>query len=206
MGSKPVVISPLASALLNSPHIVAIVETFRETLADIEPSHIMPYMVDLCDEAVLPYLAEQFDVLGNKGWNLATTTDSKRQLIKNAIYLHSIKGTVYSMELAFASLGYKVITIIEGRLNATYNGTYVFDGTILYGSASNWAVFSIIVDIGLNGISFPKILAMKDMINIYKPARCTLEILGTTQSLNEQINQVNDFTANINPAIIITQH
>lgn len=42
----------------------------------------------------LPYLAEQFDVTGLEGWDLVDTEEERRDLIRNAIPLHKLKGTL----------------------------------------------------------------------------------------------------------------
>lgn len=179
--------TPLASSLHKYQHIVDLVETTRQYLADVEPKLCMPYMVDVCDAALLPILAKQFDVLGRKGYDLAITELDKRELIKNAIYLHSIKGTPYAIRVALASLGYNVIEIIESEGENLYNGEYIHDGTIYYSSDGNWAYFSVIIDMQLNGISGEKSAAIKEMIDIYKAKRCVLRRVEYRQSITETV-------------------
>lgn len=179
--------TPLASSLHMHQHIVDLVETTRQYLADVEPKLCMPYMVDICDASLLPILAKQFDVLGRKGYDLAITELDKRELVKNAIYLHSIKGTPYSIRLALESLGYNIIQIIEGEGAELYDGERVHNGLIYYSSGGNWAYFSVIVDIQLNGISSSVIAYIKEMIDIYKAKRCVLRSVSYQQSLTEKV-------------------
>ena len=55
---------------------------------------------------VLPWMAWERSVdVWNKNW----TEAQKRQVIKTALYNHSIKGTVKSLEIALNSLGFPVI-------------------------------------------------------------------------------------------------
>lgn len=55
---------------------------------------------------VLPWLAWERSVdIWDKDW----TDNQKRQVIKNSLYNHSIKGTVASLEVALGSLGFPVI-------------------------------------------------------------------------------------------------
>lgn len=58
--------------------------------------------IDQLDEPILDLLAWQFHV---EGYELATTIDQKRALIKNSIELHKYKGTRYAILKALESLG-----------------------------------------------------------------------------------------------------
>lgn len=75
--------------------------------ARMEELDLVPLLVCLIDEvdsSVLPFLAEQFHVLGYEGWNLAVTEKQKRELIKSSILLHRKKGTKYAIETVLNSL------------------------------------------------------------------------------------------------------
>lgn len=183
-------VKPIASSLLGSPHLTAIDDVIRDRWADFEWSDIMVYMLDLVPAAALPSLASQFDMLGYKGWVLTDTEEERRELIKNAIAIKSKVGTPGAMKRAFAALGYPNITIIEGRTDPKYDGEYIHDGDIDYGSGNiNWAVFSVIVDIGdTKGLSTSVIAAMRTVIEEYKPARCKLQYLTFTASIRETVS------------------
>lgn len=61
-------------------------------------------------------LARYFGLLGNRGWLLATSTDSQRELLKRAIQLHKRAGTVWSVEQALSDAGFPNARIQEGVL------------------------------------------------------------------------------------------
>lgn len=77
---------------------------------DTDVSKLMIYLVDRVDARLLPLLAEQFKVQGDEGWNFCQTEQERRELIKNAIPLHRMKGTKPAVIRAFEILG------IEGEL------------------------------------------------------------------------------------------
>ena len=72
---------------------------------DINP--FLLYLVDTVDERLLKYLAYQFHVIGDEGWNLVDTDEEKRNLIKSAISLHRIKGTKAALEYCLSILGFE---------------------------------------------------------------------------------------------------
>jgi len=72
---------------------------------EIDLTQLLIYIVDRAPAEVLPYLAEQFHVLGYEGWNYANTDPKKRALLKEALPLHRYKGTVWAVERALTLLG-----------------------------------------------------------------------------------------------------
>lgn len=83
---------------------------------DLSP--LLVYLIDNVDESILPYLAAQFHVLGYEGWFLAQTDLEKRELIKNSIPLHKIKGTIPALE--------RVLNIL--KLDGTIQEWFEYDG------------------------------------------------------------------------------
>ncbi len=79
---------------------------------NIDLSPMMVY-IDTVDESALPWLAEQFDVEGFKGFDLCQTTEQKRAIIRNAINLHKIIGTVAGIKQACSIIGYQPKSIEE---------------------------------------------------------------------------------------------
>ncbi len=65
----------------------------------------MLYDVGNVPASLLPYLAEQFNVFGDAGWDIATDDDARRALIREAIALHKIKGTPYAVRRALDLMG-----------------------------------------------------------------------------------------------------
>lgn len=87
-------------------------ETVIARLSTFDLTPLVVYDIDNAPVSLLPYLAEQFDVLGDAGWDLAKTDDERRALVKEAIWLHKIKGTPYAVRRALDILGV-VATIVE---------------------------------------------------------------------------------------------
>lgn len=87
-------------------------ETVAARLSSIDLSPLVVYDIDNVQANLLPYLAEQFDVLGDAGWDLTKNDDERRALVKEAIWLHKIKGTPYAVRRALDILGV-VATLVE---------------------------------------------------------------------------------------------
>ncbi|HOI51118.1 MAG TPA: phage tail protein I [Azonexus sp.] len=68
-------------------------------------SKLLIYLIDLVDEQAIPHLAEQFHVVGEEGWLLATTDQARRELIKRSIEVHRHKGTPWAIERLLESVG-----------------------------------------------------------------------------------------------------
>lgn len=87
-------------------------ETIAARLSMLDLTPLVLYDVDNVPASLLPYLAEQFNVLGDAGWDVADTDDERRALIKEAIALHKLKGTRYAVERALDLIGV-VAVIVE---------------------------------------------------------------------------------------------
>jgi hypothetical protein len=106
-------------------------ESAIDRLMSLDLSVLRVYDIDNVPATALYDLADQFNVLGNRGWNLADTEQEKRELIKQAITLHKTAGTPYSIKLALAAVGYPNSTIIENP-GLRYDGSATYDGTERY--------------------------------------------------------------------------
>jgi P2-related tail formation protein len=111
-------------------------------------------------------LAEQFHVLGNEGWNLANSEQEKRQLIKDAIKLHKLKGTKAGVERALSTLN------IEGKVSEWFE----------YGGDP----FHFKIDIFLQNYAYnEKVFEnLKKMIEEYKNVRSVLEEISVVLNVN----------------------
>ncbi len=58
----------LASGISGTPHLKVFDQVPQERLAELDLSVLLIYMIDTVNADALPILAEQFDVLGYKGW------------------------------------------------------------------------------------------------------------------------------------------
>lgn len=139
----------------------------------IDLSPLLVNLVDTVDASVLPYLAEQWSLMGD-GWELAQNESARRKMLRTATQIHQRKGTPWAIRQMFALLGFGNIEIEEGR------GGYRRDGTIsrnsgwaVRGDASvRWAEYRIKVHKMLT-------LQQEDLLkrllnNVIAPARCCL--------------------------------
>lgn len=62
----------LATGISNIPHLKAFDQIAEERLAELDLTKLLIYMIDTVNADALPILAEQFDVLGYKGWRFVT--------------------------------------------------------------------------------------------------------------------------------------
>lgn len=99
-------------------------------LRELNPDVIRTlYDADLCPAAFLPHLGWSLSV---DFWELATTDDQRRDLIRNAIQWHRKRGTPWAIKSALRAFGYPVLDLIE---QAEYHrqwraaGGHVLDGT-----------------------------------------------------------------------------
>lgn len=70
---------------------------------------VLVYDFGSVSKSALPILAEQFNLLGDAGWDFAgfgpSTEQKKRNLLKEAVALHRVKGTRYALQRALDLLG-----------------------------------------------------------------------------------------------------
>ncbi|MCS3806685.1 phage tail P2-like protein [Chromobacterium alkanivorans] len=94
----------LPPVLASDPRFRALGQlTGRISQQDLSP--LLVYLVDQVDTELLPVLAEQFHVMGDEGWLLASDERQQRALIKRAIELHRYKGTLWAVQEVFRVLG-----------------------------------------------------------------------------------------------------
>lgn len=168
-------------------HIKAYEQAGAQQLAETPIEKLLVYFIDTVDEAVLPYLAAQFDVLGVKGYKYATTVAQKRAVIQNAIRLHRRKGTVQSIIDALLNINLVVNNIEEGvGYSVLYDGTFQYDGTQTYGSFGHWAFFRVWLNSANNTvIDAGQIADALEIIKEFKPARCRLFDITVNVVIND---------------------
>ncbi len=167
----------LASGLQGARHITALVDTAEIAFNAIPVENLLMYVVDFAPESALIFLAEQFNVLGWKGWRLATTEAQKRNLIKQAVILQQKKGTAWAIKNALKTAGFVDATIIKGA-ERVYDGSFQYDGSEDYGGGF-WATFAVRIDIPLGYVPTPEDQnAAEKLINEYKNERSAL--IGVT--------------------------
>lgn len=162
----------IATGISGVPHLAAFVNVAESMYFDIDLSKILVYLIDQAPADTLPFLAEQFDVLGYKGWLFADTDTKKRALLKKAIVLHKKKGTPWAIREALKAIGYVDVEIIEGAGGIQYDGTVDHDGTQDYGGGSSWANFIVRVTIDASLGDDEAIIT--NVVNAYKREACNL--------------------------------
>jgi len=149
----------IADSIKYQPHTYAFDIWMQQFFNRMDVSKVLIYFIDKVSIDVLPILAEEFDVLGNKGWNFATTEDEQRELIKQAIMLHRYKGTPWAVEEAVKMGGITGATLVESCGDDPDTG---------------WAVFRVVTPIDL--VSDPEVNEkVVTLVNVYKNARSVFQ-------------------------------
>lgn len=133
---------------INVPHLTVFDDIYAQRMAGIDVGQCMPNFVDHVNESALYWLASMYNVLGDKGWNSATTVSERRELVKSAVELARYKGTPFAIKQALRTMGYTSIVITEGVAgpNNQYDGSWQYDGSVQYGLlniGNGWATFSV---------------------------------------------------------------
>lgn len=183
----------LASGISNVDHLAAFDEMVESRFANIDVESVLIYLIDTVDADALPILAEQFDVLGYKGYGFAQTDQEKREVIKKAIELHRYKGTPWSIKEALKAVGY-YNAVIQERLTGsiTYNGANTYNGSNIYGPG-HWADFRVIIDLGPTaGVNAQTVADAVALINEYKNVRSRLRDLSYMATINEYLSDLTE--------------
>lgn len=147
-------------------------------LTDMDMMPLMIFLLDGVSPEAFPYLAQMFDVEGYKGWDLCTTEEQQRKLLKNALSTKRILGTPYAIIHSLNLVGFDTV-ILNENVNPSeelfFDGTWNFDGSNMFGSG-NWCEFSVDIYVDdINSISDEtKDLVIK-LINYYKRATAELQ-------------------------------
>lgn len=170
--------SILSSEIRAKEHLRIFDELAEYRFSILQIEKLLVYMVDTVDVDALPYLADQFNLLGLNGWNSTTTTEDRRALIKRAIELHRYAGTPFAIRRALESVGCTSVTFEEG-VGPLYDGYFLYDGTITYGDG-NWATFRVSLDPGVRPTTPEATAELVALINAWKNARSKLVGLDYT--------------------------
>lgn len=193
--------SVLSSEAKSKEHIRAFDDLAAARLDALETEKELVYMIDTVDADALPFLADQFNLLGLKGWNSAKTEQDKRDLIKRAIELNRYAGTTYSVRRALQAVGYAGVVLTEGGDGVHYDGFFDFDGSLSYG-AGNWATFRATADLGESkGINDVDTEELIGLINTWKNARSKLVGLAYQASTSDTVESTDETSLSINLGI-----
>ncbi|MBV7529045.1 phage tail protein [Chitinophaga sp. sic0106] len=172
----------MADSIAHLPEFAGWYRAIKESLGEIALADALVYIVDDIDPRLLPFLAEQFDVLGYKGFRMAQTDSDRREVIKRAIELHRYKGTEWAIKEALKSIGFSDIELKRGY--------------------DHWAKFGIKItnsSLQLTADSFNDII---QMVNEYKRAACVLVDVSIDVVVDDTLTVSND-DAVVLPATIV---
>lgn len=160
----------MGRVLANSINSVEIAQVAHDIVAERwdnwDLTEFLVYLVDTVNASALPYLADQFNVEGLRGFSIANTEQEQRELIKQSIRLHKFMGTPWAIRKSCETVGFPVVILDEGlsSLPPDHN--------------TDWARFRVLVEAPDRPIPASVFTQIRELINIYKPERSHLEELG----------------------------
>lgn len=165
----------LADSINHIPHFKAFDLLVKKRFTSLELDKLLVYLIDSVPTEALPFLAEQFDVLGYKGFRLANTELDQREIIKRSIELHRYKGTLWAVREALVSIGFGDAEIVE----------HVDD---------HWAKFRVNIDLGDRKLNVLEIEELVKYVTEYKNARSHLADLSYAISFDDSAIITDEFT------------
>lgn len=168
----------IASAISDNELAQAFSELVAQRWDNWDLTPFLPYLVDTVAATVLPYLAEQFDVEGLRGFAIAIDEEQQRDIIKKSIALHKFIGTPWAIREACRTVGFPVI-ILEESVTEIPCGPE---------SPEDWARFRVLVaaDVARH-ISEDDSRKLRLFVEFYKNQRSHLVELGYYQPLAERL-------------------
>lgn len=173
----------LADSIAYVKHLAAFDLLVKKRFTELELDKMLVYLIDTVDADAIPYLAEQFDVLGYKGFRLAATEVEQRAIIKKSIELHRFKGTIWAVREALTSIGYGD-AIIEEHVEG------------------HWAKFRVTLDLGAHGLNVLQIDDLLKMVSEYKNARSHLADLSYTITLDDSVDVLDEYNDGLSDILV----
>lgn len=149
-----------------------LLEQLSARLNHLDLTPVLTDLVDIVAVDVLPWLAEQFSLFGD-GWELTTSVDAQRALIKKSIEIHRHKGTPWAIKETLKLLGYGDAELIEGGNYHHFDGEFAHDSEILYADL-HWWQYGLKMASALFNADAARIRVMLGNI---APARCELALI-----------------------------
>ncbi|MBE8611539.1 phage tail protein [Morganella morganii] len=158
----------LAPVLATDPRFSRLGQLAGQRFADIDPAVLLVYLIDMTEKSALSWLASQFSLVGDNGWDLAESETAKRELLKNAIELFRYKGTPWSIRQVIRNLGFGEVQIIEGG--------HDLDPAIAvkWPAETHWALYRIKLN---QVITNDQAGLLRKTLVAFAPARCALASL-----------------------------
>lgn len=167
----------LADSINYIPHLQAFDLLVKKRFTDLQLDRLLVYIIDNVDADAIPYLADQFDVLGYKGFKLASNETEQREIIKRAIELHRYKGTLWAVREALTSIGFGD-AVIEEHVEG------------------HWAKFRVTIDLADRALNVLEIDELVNMIGEYKNVRSHLADLSYTLVFGDDLIITDEETDN----------
>lgn len=167
----------IASSLTDNELATALSDVVAARWDNWDLSPFMAYLVDVCAQPVLPFLADQFDIDGLRGFEMAGDEEQQRDLIKRSIALHKFIGTPWAIREACATIGFPIVLLDEG---VTVPGTEP--------QPEDWAKFRILIEAAMDRhITAEEARKLRLFVEYYKNERSHLVEMGFYQSLYETL-------------------
>lgn len=154
----------------------AIETVIAERTAGIDAPISKIWNADTCPRDLLPWLAWSLSV---ETWDDGWSEDAKREVLRNSIQVHRLKGTVQSVKAALAAAGYGDAELIERANWNFHDGAATHDGAITYVGPDHWAEYRVRL---VRPISLEQAAQVRRILSDVAPARCRLKVLEFTEA------------------------
>lgn len=131
---------------------------------------------DRCPPIMLPWLAYALSV---DAWDPHWPEGIKREVIRQSVQIHRIKGTPASIRQVLVAAGYGDCEVVEHYNDDIHDGSVPHDGTITYAAPDHWAEFRIIM---ARPISIEQADHVRALVESVKPVRSHLKSLVFTEA------------------------
>lgn len=98
---------------------------------------VLVNLVDQVAGSALPWLGEQFSLLGD-GWEMAASDAERRALLHAALEIHRHKGTPWAISRMLELLGLLGAQLVEHAQYAVHDATVIRNGQSRYASDRWW--------------------------------------------------------------------
>lgn len=133
---------------------------------------------DTCPPEYLVWLAWALSV---DFWDAKWSDETKRNVLRDSVQLHKVKGTLGSVKRALKSAGYGDARVVERYAHNLYDGQHLHDGSIDYQSADHWAEYRVFLT---RPITIEQAAQVREILSTVAPARCHLKALDYRTAAN----------------------
>lgn len=179
MFDLPTILKPNATE-----HDHALEQAIRKGKPDLTPvAKLMN--PETCPADLLMHLAWSFSV---DVWDGAWSEGTKREVIKQSLPVHRVKGTLRAVKDALAAAGYGDAEVIERYGWERYDGAALHDGSLFHSAPDHWAEYRLRL---ARPITVEQAKQVRAILSTVAPARCHLKALDFTEALNTYNGAIN---------------